>query len=362
MKAIEGEGLRLRPWEPSDVDFLVAAMDDPEIRRFLPHMPDPYTEDSARWWIEEGSVAAWESGGAAFAVTNDSTGEMLGGAGLGSVLSRRLQGEVGYWVAPWARRRGVATRVTRVVARWAFEGGLHRLELLTARENPASQRVALAAGFAREGVRRMAGALPDGLWQDLVVFARLSDDPEGPVKRVLPDFPGGCLTDGVVRLRPLGPADGKDFRELNELPEVARNFIGDMSKLEQRCATAESAWLAGEMANCIIEDAETGAFAGDISLNYREAFTGQAMLGYGLRPEFRGRGFATRAVKLISDWAFEAVGVSRLVAGTFPENKASQRVLERAGFEREAVFKSALPLRDGTRTDNVQFVRHRAAV
>src|SRR5687767_6692049 len=115
-------------------------MDDPQTRRFMPQLPNPYTEESARWWIEEGSVATWEAGGADFAVVNDSTGEILGGTGLGSIQSRRSQGEVGYWVAPWARRRGVASRATRVLARWAFSEGLHRLELLASKLNPASQR------------------------------------------------------------------------------------------------------------------------------------------------------------------------------------------------------------------------------
>ncbi len=358
MSVVEGEGLRLRPWEPSDVDFLVAALDDSEIRRFLPELPDPYTAESALWWINEGAAGRAERGEAHFAVTNDSTGEMLGAVGLNNVQPGRSQGEVGYWVAPWVRRRGAATRATRVLARWAFDQGISRLELLAANDNPASHRVALAAGFTREGVRRNAGAPRGGRRPDLVAFARLSDDPEGPVRRLLPDFPGGHLTDGVIRLRPLGPGDVDDYGALNALPEVQRNYLGDTSKLELRCFTAEAGWLAGEMASCVIVDAETGAFAGDISMHYRDSFTGQAMLGYALRPEFRGRGFATRAVRLISDWAIGVVGVRRVVAGTFPENKASQRVLERAGFELEAVFKQALPLRDGTRIDNVQFVRY----
>jgi RimJ/RimL family protein N-acetyltransferase len=47
--------------------------------------------------------------------------------------------------------------------------------------------------------------------------------------------------------------------------------------------------------------------------------------------------------------------VPRLVSGTAPENVASQRVLERAGFQREGYERSRLPGVDGGRIDNVLF-------
>ena len=71
----------------------------------------------------------------------------------------RQQAEIGYWVAPWARRRGVATAAVRAMSGWAFaNAGVVRLELLTDWANVGSQRVALAAGFQREGVRRSAAS------------------------------------------------------------------------------------------------------------------------------------------------------------------------------------------------------------
>ena len=68
--------------------------------------------------------------------------------------------EVGYWTAPNARGRGVATEALGVLARWAFGAlGAHRLELYHATENVASCRIADRCGFAYEGVAR--AALPD---------------------------------------------------------------------------------------------------------------------------------------------------------------------------------------------------------
>jgi RimJ/RimL family protein N-acetyltransferase len=357
---VAGDGVELRLWTVDDVDDLVKGCNDYDVARWLPLMPHPYTDEAARWWVEEGAPAAWREGGAAFSIVFPGTRKILGGIGINNVQPGRNQAEVGYWIAPWARRRGVATGAARAIARWAFDSGLYRLELLAAMENWVSQRVALGAGFAREGVRREGGPTRDGGRQDLVCFTRLASDPDGPIERLLPDMPDGQITDGIVRVRPLRTDDLDDFVALNELPEVRRTSFGPLITREVARARAErvqAGWLAGERADCVIEDAMTGSFAGSIGLYYREPGLGEAMIGYSLRPEFRGKGIATRAVNLLCEWAFENVGVARIIAGTFPENRASQRVLERAGFAREGYLKAALKARDGSRIDDIRFVR-----
>jgi RimJ/RimL family protein N-acetyltransferase len=54
-------------------------------------------------------------------------------------------------------------------------------------------------------------------------------------------------------------------------------------------------------------------------------------------------------------WAFAETGIARLIAGALPTNAGSQRVLEKAGFKREAYLRSRLPGPDGTRNDDIQF-------
>ncbi|MGB2569411.1 GNAT family N-acetyltransferase [Micromonospora citrea] len=350
--------VRLRPFRPADADDLAAGCDDPENLRFNPGMPQPYTVADARWWIAEGAPAARSTGGVAYAVADATTDRLVGGAGLSQVVPVRGQAEVGYWVAPRARRRGVATAVTRALAATAFRAGLVRLELLTDAENPASQRVALAAGFRHEGVRRAAGQSRDGGRRDLLAWVRLTDDPDGPTPRVLPDLPGGRLTDGVVTLRRLVPDDVDPLHRLHTLPEVVGSRVRQVpptrAAIERRCAVAESEWLVGDSADFALCDASTGAVAGGCVLIHDEPATGQGMLGYSLLPEARGRGLATRAVRLMAGWAF-GIGLARLWAGTAPENVASQRVLERAGFRREGLMRARLPGRGETRTDAMLF-------
>lgn len=357
-ETIEAYGVRLRPSRLTDVADTAAACADPLTQRFMPGLPDPYTEQSARRWITEGEPAAWTTGGASYAIADPATDRLLGAVGLSNPIPERRQLEIGYWVAPWARGRGVATAATRALAERAFAAGAARLELLTDEENTASQRVALAAGFRHEGVRRSAGTARDGGRYDLVAWVRLADDPPGPVVRLLPDLPSGRLTDGVVTLRRLGPEDADPLYRLHTLPEVVANRVPPApptwESIERRCRRAESHWLAGRSADLAILDAATGTLAGGCALVYDVPATGQAMIGYSLLPEARGRGLATRAVELLAGWAFE-VGLARLWAGTRPENVASQRVLEKVGFRREGLLRGGLPGAAGARTDSLVF-------
>ena len=69
----------------------------------------------------------------------------------------------------------------------------------------------------------------------------------------------------------------------------------------------------------------------------------------------RGRGLTTRALRLLSEHAFEDIGLERMQLFADPANHASQRVAERVGYQREGVVRSHLPQRDGTRRDSIAF-------
>lgn len=55
-------------------------------------------------------------------------------------------------------------------------------------------------------------------------------------------------------------------------------------------------------------------------------------IGYGVQPEYEGRGYTTEAVKAMAKWAFQQKDVVFVEAETDPDNRASQRVLEKCGF------------------------------
>jgi ribosomal-protein-alanine N-acetyltransferase len=61
---------------------------------------------------------------------------------------------------------------------------------------------------------------------------------------------------------------------------------------------------------------------------------GTVAIGYSLLPAYRGKGYATEAVRALTDWAFSHPTVLKIIAETLQDNRPSIRVLERAGFHR----------------------------
>ena len=66
---------------------------------------------------------------------------------------------------------------------------------------------------------------------------------------------------------------------------------------------------------------------------------GRVQLGYALAQAFWGKGYATEAVMAVTAWALSQPGFHRVGALCDLENVASQRVLEKAGFQREGVLR-----------------------
>jgi len=79
-----------------------------------------------------------------------------------------------------------------------------------------------------------------------------------------------------------------------------------------------------------------------------------AEIGYWICATERGQGYATETVELLAEWAFEDRQLHRLQARVFAGNEASERVLEKAGFEREGTLREAYRV-EGERVDATVF-------
>jgi RimJ/RimL family protein N-acetyltransferase len=99
---------------------------------------------------------------------------------------------------------------------------------------------------------------------------------------------------------------------------------------------------------------EDGHVVGAIGLDVSESIR-QGTIGYWCAREARGRGLTTRALRLLSQHAFDELGAERLQLFADPDNRASQRVAEKVGYQREGTVRSHLPQRDGTRRDSITF-------
>lgn len=67
-----------------------------------------------------------------------------------------------------------------------------------------------------------------------------------------------------------------------------------------------------------------------------------AEIGYWIGQPYWGKGITTNAVQLITEYGFHTLGLQRIFSGVFDYNKASQRVLEKAGFKLEGIFEKAV--------------------
>lgn len=88
---------------------------------------------------------------------------------------------------------------------------------------------------------------------------------------------------------------------------------------------------------------------GEVSLAGIDLINRRASVGYWLSPAARGRGLASRAVRLLSRWAFDDLGLARLELTCGPDNPGSQGVAERCGFRREGRLRSHMTFKGGRR-------------
>jgi RimJ/RimL family protein N-acetyltransferase len=153
-----------------DVDGMTVAFADPEIRgpANLPSFGRDELEATLPYLptlVESGRLMP-------LAVVEASTGVLVGGGQLHHLDAERAIVELGYWVLPQARRRGIATRIARVLAEHAFTLGVKRVAAYVNVGNVDSENVLLRAGFTREGVVRSLPK-PDGTRVDKTLYSLL---------------------------------------------------------------------------------------------------------------------------------------------------------------------------------------------
>lgn len=168
-------------------------------------------------------------------------------------------------------------------------------------------------------------------------------------------YPDPPLSDGIVTLRQWELNDVGCLAEASADPAIVEiTSVPAVYSDDEARAYIDRQWsrLSLEASlSLVIAPASDNRAVGSIVLLQRPQ-RGVYGIGYWLVGSARGRGFTTRAVALLSDWALSAGGVSRVEAWVEPVNLASQRVLTAAGFEVEGLLRSFLVL--PTRRADVQ--------
>lgn len=179
---LEDDRLRLRPFREDDAERVAESTSDARTLRWLSHLRQPYEPRHALEWFAEAREAAATGEAVTWAIADPVSDLLLGNISIFE-LGRSAGNQVGYWMHPDGRGKGLMTAAARLAARYAFtpaeDGGLgcRRLFLRAAAGNEASQHVARSAGFRHIGTERSANAGLDGSFEDLLVFDLLASDP-----------------------------------------------------------------------------------------------------------------------------------------------------------------------------------------
>ncbi len=169
------------------------------------------------------------------------------------------------------------------------------------------------------------------------------------------------LTDGAIKLRPLGRRDGRTWNAVRAnnaawlAPwEATRpEGVGRALTFAAMVRSFDREAKAGRMLPLAIE--LDGRLAGQVTVSaivWGSLRSGQ--IGYWIDRTAAGRGVVPTAVAMMVDHCFFGLGMHRLEVNIRPENEASLRVVEKLGFRPEGIRRRYLHI-DGEWRDHATF-------
>jgi RimJ/RimL family protein N-acetyltransferase len=162
--------------------------------------------------------------------------------------------------------------------------------------------------------------------------------------RVPIEFPIGGIVAGDIRIRLRSDADIPAIVAACRDPEIPRwtrvPFDYDEGAAREWSVRAANDQANGDSLSVLVTDAVDDTLLGSIGIVAIDWEDGRCDLGYWMAAEARGRGVATRAVRALADWAFASLPIERINICAEPDNAASRRVAENAGFTFEGILRS----------------------
>ncbi|WP_405167418.1 GNAT family N-acetyltransferase [Nocardia sp. NBC_01499] len=163
----------------ADIDAITECCQHPSIGEWVT-IPVPYTRDNAQTFVDDIVRPGWAGHSPTWALRLHEGGPVVGMIGLGERDASAA--EIGYWLAPSERSRGLMTQAVNLVCEYGFRPtglALRRISWRAFVGNYPSAAVARRAGFQYEGLSRQ-GSLQRGRRRDHWLAARLPTDPPGP--------------------------------------------------------------------------------------------------------------------------------------------------------------------------------------
>ena len=157
-------------------------------------------------------------------------------------------------------------------------------------------------------------------------------------------FPSPVIRSARLDLREYGPDDAELVLELlaaepEALPPGAPSDPGEVAGW--LADGAHRARREGTGVHLMMLDHAAGRIVGSISLFYADWEVRSAEIGYGVRGDERGKGYASEALGAVARWVLTEGGIQRAWLTANTDNVASVRVAEKAGFRREGTLRRA---------------------
>ncbi|MEK6951694.1 MAG: GNAT family N-acetyltransferase [Nanoarchaeota archaeon] len=151
-------------------------------------------------------------------------------------------------------------------------------------------------------------------------------------------------------LRPITLGDAQGYLECHQDKEAKRNFMSVPKNLKE--AEEEINGSIKKGLTWVIEVNKKFAGFVHLELNNNPKYKHSALVGFGIHPNFRGKGLATKSLKSITNYGFKKLNLVRISGMCRTFNKASAKVMEKAGYKLEGILRKN-KFKDGKYLDDM---------
>lgn len=301
---------RLRLFQADDFDAFHALVSDFDVVKTLGSWPHPADPEFTKMRINTPEAQSGQVN------VIECDGRLAGSIGF-------VHGEIGYMLSQDFWGRGLATWAVGEKLTHGFTSGTDDLvEAGAYIENPASAAVLLKNGFKKTGSELHYCKARDGEFAcDMYTITRATWAKRQPL----------LIETDRLRIEPFTEQDAAELSALMDDEGITRM----MSTIPQPFGEDEAkTWIAerpyqGEVGFAAKISRHDGTIIGLVGLGGDPVMT-----AYAFGRQFWGQGYATEAMSAFLSEVMPRYGLPDIIAGVFPDNPASQRVLEKLGFVR----------------------------
>lgn len=230
-----------------------------------------------------------------------------------------------------------------------------RIETRTLVDNHKVINSLVLSGYSFEGILQKLNSNSE--LQQFAVFSLLRDHSNAAKTLLFPAVDSNIYRDEKIALRLAEPKDTFCMWLEQSNPESSKWGLfetASLDEIEQKISRCGLNSAVGPNILLTVIECSTGNAVGKIVIrNVVPPHVGD--VGYGILPEYRGLGYAVRALNLLKKWAFNEAGYVRLELGVKEGNIASERVAQKGGFKFEGMRPGRLKNHDGSYSNEMHY-------